>query len=324
MPQLAYDPEYAKAIERLLSKVEMPAEPPKVGDIVSRRENIDKLMGDILAELPPVSDVEQNLVANVKSFDGCEVPLYRFTKIGAAITGSESAIVYTHGGGYFCLSVEIYRPLLQTYVSKTGVTLYAMEYRLPPEHPYPAPVEDCFAGLKYVSDNAAHLGVDPARIILMGDSAGGGLCAGTAILARDRDLAVAKQIVIHGNLDDRNVVQGSMPELKNVATWGIEDNITGWGAYLGPGHESRTDVPAAAAASRLEDTSGLAPLYLDVPALDILRDEGIQYAARVANAGIPVELHVYPNVPHGFELFAPETSMAQLVMQNRVRAILSV
>lgn len=324
MPQLKYNPEYATAMQAFLSKVEMPAELPKVGDILSRRQNIDKLMCDILSLLPPISDVEQDLIANVKSYDGFEVPLYRFTKIGAAVSGSEPAIVYTHGGGYFCLSVEIYRPLLQTYVSTTGVTLYAMDYRLPPEHPFPAPVEDCFTGLTYIFDNAAQLGVDPTRIILMGDSAGGGLCAGTAVLARDRGLDVAKQIVIHGNLDDRNVVPGSMPDLKAVATWGMEDNITGWDAYLGSGHESRNDVPAAAAASRLEDLTGIAPLYLDVPALDILRDEGIQYAGRVANAGIPVELHVYPGVPHRFELFAPETAMAKMVMQNRVRAILSV
>lgn len=324
MAELAYDQEYASALQSFLSKVEMPAAAPKVGDIVTRRHNINKLMGDILAQLPPVSDVEEKLIANVKSYDQHEIPLYAFTKVGAAVTGSEPAIVYTHGGGYFCLSVEIYKPLLQTYVSTTGVTFYAMDYRLPPEHPYPAPVEDCFAGLKFVFDNAAELGISPTRLILIGDSAGGGLCAGTAILARDRGIALAKQIVIHGNLDDHNVVPDSMPELKPLATWGIEDNITGWDAYLGPGHESRSDVPPSAAAARLKDCTGLAPLYLDVPALDILRDEGIQYAGRVANAGVPVELHVYPGVPHGFELFAPETQMAELVMQNRIRAILSV
>jgi acetyl esterase/lipase len=309
MAQLAYDSEYASALQLFLSKVEMPTIPPKVGDVISRRRNIDKLMGDILAQLPPISDVQERLVANVRSYGGHEVPLYAFTKVGAAVTGSEPAVVYTHGGGYFCLSVEIYKPLLQTYVSMTGVTLYAMDYRLPPEHPYPAPVEDCFAGLKFVFDNAAELGICPTRLILMGDSAGGGLCACTAILARDRGIALAKQIVIHGNLDDRNVVPNSMPELKPLATWGIEDNITGWDAYLGPGHESRNDITASAPAARLNDYTGLAPLYLDVPALDILRGEGIQYAARVANTGIPVELHVYPGVPHGFELFAPETQM---------------
>jgi acetyl esterase/lipase len=324
MAQLVYDPEYAVAIQDLMSKISMPSTPLEVGDIISRRENINKLMGDILAQLPPVSDVEDKLVANVKSYDGTEVPLYAFTKIGTAVTGADSAVVYTHGGGYFCLSVAIYKPLLQIYVSMTGVTLYAMDYRLPPEHPYPAPVEDCFAGLKHISDNAADLGIDPTRIILMGDSAGGGLCAGTAILARDRGVQLAKQMVIHGNLDDRNVVPGSLPDFKGLATWGIDDNITGWEAYLGPGHESRPKLPASASPSRLTDFSGLAPLYLDVPALDILRDEGIKYAAKAAEAGVQTELHVYPSVPHGFELFAPETRMAMMVMENRVRAILSV
>jgi acetyl esterase/lipase len=157
-------------------------------------------MGDILAQLAPVSDVEEKLVANVKSYDQHEVPHYAFTKVRAAVTGFGPAIVYTHGGGYFCLSVEIYRPLLQTYISMTGVTLYAMDYRLPPEHPYPAPVEDCFAGLKFLFDNAAELGISPARLILLGDSAGGGFCAGTAILGRDRGIALAKQFVVHGKI----------------------------------------------------------------------------------------------------------------------------
>ena len=111
MAQLAYDPEYASAMQSFLSKVEMPSTAPKAGDVETRRRNINTLMGDILAELPPVSDVKKKLVANVKSYDGYEVPLYAFTKVGTALTGYKPAIVYTHGGGYFCLSVEIYKPL---------------------------------------------------------------------------------------------------------------------------------------------------------------------------------------------------------------------
>lgn len=324
MAPLQYDPEYAAAVQHLLSKLDMPTIPPRVGDIMTRRRNIDQLMRDILLQLPPVLDVEQNLVTDIKTYDGARLPLYSFTKVGAAVSGAESAIVYTHGGGYFCLSVEIYKPLLETYVSMSGVTIYAMEYRLAPENPYPKPVEDCFSALKYVFDNADALGVDRSRILLMGDSAGGGLCAGTAVLARDRGISVAKQMVIHGNLDDRNVVPASMPELYGLTTWNVDDNITGWDAYLGPGHEDRSNIPDAAAPARATDVRALAPLYLDVPALDTLRDEGIRYASRIAEAGISVELHVYPGVPHGFELFAPETSMARMVMQNRVRAIMSV
>lgn len=222
------------------------------------------------------------------------------------------------------LSVDMYKPLLQYYVSMSGVPIYAMEYRLSPEHPFPSPVEDCFAGLKFVHNNAAGLDVDPFRIMLMGHSAGGGLCAGTSVLARDRGVYVAKQLVIHGNLDDRTVDSNSMPELAEFASWTIEDNITGWNAYLGEGHESKNNIPPSAAPARLEDMTGLAPLYLDVPALDILRDEGIKYARRVAEAGIPVELHVYPGAPHAFELFTPEISMTKLVMQNRIRAMKSV
>ena len=293
-------------------------------DLITKRENTNKLMVDILSRLPPIGDVEETFVGHAISYDRFEVPIYCFSKVGVAVSGPAPAIVYTHGGGYFCLSVEIYRPLLQTYVSMSGVPIYAMDYRLPPEHPFPAPVEDCYAALKHVYDNAEALNVDPRRIIIMGDSAGGGLCAGTAILARDRGIPLAKQMVLNGNLDNRTVDLTAMPELAELATWGIEDNIIGWEAYLGKGHELSQDIPPCAAASRLEDFTGLASLYLDVPSLDILRDEGMKYATKAAAAGVQVELHVYPGVPHGFELSCPGLTMAKMVMENRVRAITSI
>lgn len=323
MSGLSYEKEFGKAVEAVLSKVQIPPK-PEVGDVKTRRENTNKLMSELMAKLPSASDVDKALVGHAKSHDGHDVAIYRFKKETPSIVSPGPAIVYCHGGGYFCLSVDIYQPLLKYYVSQSGVPIYAMEYRLPPEHPFPSPVEDCYAGLKFVQNNAAGLDIDPFRIILMGDSAGGGLCAGTAILARDRGLPVAKQIVIHGNLDDRTVDPKAFPELAEFASWGVEDNITGWNAYLGEGHESKDETPPAAAPSRITDLTGLAPLYLDVPALDILRDEGIKYASRVAETGIPVELHVYPGVPHGFELFTPNIAMAKMVMQNRIRAIKSV
>ena len=325
MTKSTLDPEFAKAIERTLSKLDIPPK-PKVGDVLTRRKDIDKLMGDLLSQLPPIYDVEKALIGHAESHDGYQVAIYRFKKSVPEMGSPGPAIVYTHGGGYFCLSVDIYRPLLEYYVSKTGYPLYAMEYRLPPEHPFPSPVQDCFAALKFVSRNAAALDVDPLRIVLMGDSAGGGLCASTAILARDQGVHVAKQMVIHGNLDDRTVEPKSMPELAEFASWSIEDNITGWNAYLGDGHEHKSDddMPAYAAASRVADVTALAPLYLDVPALDILRDEGIRYAGRLSEAGIATELHVYPGVPHGFELFTPDIKMAKMVMEIRIRAIQAV
>lgn len=325
MASLKLDPEYAQALEKTLSLLgDKPMVKPRVGDVATRRTSINQLWPTLLSQLPPTPCVEQTYIGDVKSYDGHEVPLYKFAKEDDSSASPAPAVVYIHGGGYFCLSVDMYSPLLSTYVSMSGVQLFAIDYRLAPENHFPAPLEDCYHGLQYVHDNAAKLGVDPERIAIMGDSAGGGLCAGTAILARNRGLTLAKQLVINGALDDRIVNMKSMPELADFVTWSIEDNITGWDAYLEAGHEFKNYIAPPAAPARLENVKGLAPLYLDVPALDILRNEGIEYAARLAKAGVEVELHVYPGVPHSFEAFCPQTGLARLAMQNRVRAMLSI
>jgi len=229
MPDLSLNPEYAQTLEQALKLLDdQPKQKPRVGDVESRRTTIEASWPRLLSQLSPTSSVEKTHVANVSSYDAHEVALYRFSKKDTPSNEAGSAIVYIHGGAYLCLSVELYAPLLSTYVASSGVTIYAMDYRLSPEHPFPAPLEDCYTSLKYVHDNATQLGVDPARIAVMGDSAGGGLCAGVAILARNRDLPLAKQIIISGILDDRTVNTKSMPELASFATWTIEDNITAW------------------------------------------------------------------------------------------------
>lgn len=247
------------------------------------------------------------------------------------------------GGGFFGLSVQEVEDLLKKYVSESKTTIYAVDYRLAPEHPYPTPVEDCFAALEYLSTNAGKLGIDPRRIALMGNGAGGGLCAGTAILARDRGVRVAKQIVINGNLDDRNAALSSVPGLGQVHwlcsrnaplsavpyvreadwTWSSEESITAWNAYLGEGHETDESIKADAAPARLEDAKGLAPLYVEVLGLDTLCHQGIAYALKLRAQGVEVELHMNNGTPDDFELQAPDHRMAKASMENRVGAMTS-
>jgi acetyl esterase/lipase len=196
--------------------------------------------------------------------------------------------------------------------------MLAVDYRRAPECPHPCPVEDCYAGLAWLAGHASELGVDPGRIAVMGDSGGGGLAAAAALLARDRGLAVAKQILVYPMLDDRTTVPD--PALVPFAGWSYDDNYTGWQALLGEAIGT-ADVPETAAAARARDLAGLPPAYLEVGELDIFRDEVIQYARRMAAAGTPIELHVHPGCPHGFDRAAPGADVTRRSRADRLRAL---
>jgi acetyl esterase/lipase len=184
----------------------------------------------------------------------------------------------------------------------------SVEYRLAPEHPYPAPLEDCYAGLAWVHASAAELGVDPSRIGIGGASAGGGLAAGLALLARDRrSLPVAFQLLIYPMIDDRQVTPSSQ---WHDPIWSPRANHFGWTSYLGDA-KGGDDVPVYAAPARATDLSGLPPTLITVGSIDGFADEDIDYALRLRHAGVPVELHVYPGCPHGFDGFAMETTIGR-------------
>ena len=195
----------------------------------------------------------------------------------------------------------------------------SVELRLAPEATSPASLaEDAFSGLTWLADHATDLGTDPSRIAVMGDSGGGGPTAGAAILARDRGVPVAKQILIYPMLDDRNTTPGALPA--ELLTWSYDSNYTGWVTLLGdaPGAD---DVPPVASPARLISFAGLPPAYIEVGDLDIFRDESIAYALGLARAGVPIELHVHPGAPHGFERFVPDAGVARRAMTDRVRAV---
>jgi acetyl esterase/lipase len=197
------------------------------------------------------------------------------------------------------------------------VPILAVDYRLAPEFPDPVPVEDCYAALQWLADNASSLGVDPARIGVMGDSAGGGLAAGLALLAHDRGgPAIARQILIYPMLDDRTTTPD--PNIVPFAVWTYDDNVTGWGAYLG--EAAGTDAASVyAVPARRQDLSGLPPAYIDVGVLDVFRDEDAAYATALARAGVSVEFHLYPGAPHGFEAIAPASDIGSRALADRAR-----
>jgi acetyl esterase/lipase len=185
--------------------------------------------------------------------------------------------------------------------SGVGAVVVSVDYRLAPEHPYPAGVHDCYAALRYLHEHATELGVDTDRVALVGASAGGGLAAATALLVRDLGgPAVCFQMLHIPELDDR-LDTPSMRTFVDSPVWNRPLAVDSWKAYLGPLHGSE-DVPAHAAPARAEDLAGLPPAYVSTAENDPLRDEGITYALRLLQAGVSVELHQFPGTFHGSAL----------------------
>jgi acetyl esterase/lipase len=311
------DPAVAKALEPMASAM-ADAIPPPVGDVDSRRPVLEAIMAETAEAQPLPTDLKRtDFHATVA--DGADVLLRWYVKEGGIIG---PAVLYLHGGGMISGSVALYDGPISRYVSSSGVPMLAVDYRLAPEHPYPTPVEDCYSGLQWLAEHAGELGVDPARIAVMGDSAGGGLAAAVALMARDRDgPALSHQILIYPMLDDRNVRPD--PEIVPFAVWSYDDNVTGWGALLGDA-SGRADVPAYAAPARATDLSGLPPCYLEVGQLDIFRDEDLTYAYRLSGAGVTVEFHLRPGVPHEFETYAYVTDIARRSVADRLRVLSAI
>jgi acetyl esterase/lipase len=270
-----------------------PPPAPPVGDVASRRVALDAMLEYFNNEAQPVATKVDISDHSVVTPDGATL-LARWYRQPSS--ESTAAALYLHGGGMILGSVPIFDGPVSRYVARTGVSMLSLEYRLAPEYPHPTPVEDAYAGLVWLSGHAAELGIDPGRIAVMGDSAGGGLAAGVAILSRDRKgPAVARQLLIYPMLDDRTTTPD--PNIAPFAGWSYDDNVTAWNALLGTGHEHR-DIDPSAAPGRLDDAAGLPPAYIEVGQLDIFRDEDVRYALTLSRAGVPVELHLQPGVPH--------------------------
>jgi acetyl esterase/lipase len=216
--------------------------------------------------------------------------------------GPHPAYLNLHGGGYVMGIPELSPVFSDALIRDAGCVVISVDYRHAPETPHPGPVEDCYAALGWVYDNAAELGVDPTRIAIGGESAGGGLAAALALLARDRGrIPIRYQLLTYPMLDDRTAVRGDHERVGPLGEfiWTPVNNRFGWSALLGtePGGK---DVSPYAAAARADNLAGLAPALIAVGALDLFLDENIAYAQRLAHAGVPVEFHIYPGAYHGF------------------------
>ncbi len=297
-------------------------EPPVVGDVEARRRNGHRMMDYAAATTAPAGGVDTEQFS-LSAGDGAPINATWYRRSTGDQPGS--AVLFIHGGGMIFGLEHVGATCdlaVRGYVAASGVPMLVVDYRVAPEHPHPTPVEDCYAALMWLVEQRTTLGVDPARLAVMGESAGGGLAAGVCLMARDRGgPAVAQQLLIYPMLDDRTTTPD--PALLNFLTWTYEDNITGWRALLGD-RAGGEDVSQYAAPARATDLAGLPHTYLDVGDLDIFRDEDITYARRLADAGVPTELHVHPGCPHIFETLAPDADVAVRTLNDRIRRLRSL
>jgi acetyl esterase/lipase len=230
------------------------------------------------------------------------------------------ALVWIHGGGYVMGTPESDGLRMKLLASQVGCSVISVDYRLAPEAPFPAGVEDCYAALRWTHAQSDALGVDRGRVAIGGGSAGGGLAAALALLARDRgELDVAFQLLLVPMLDDRTVTAAEPHPFAGEFGWTTSHNLFGWTALLGqaPGGEG---VSPYAAPARAESLAGLPPTYIGTGALDLFLEEDMEYARRLARAGVPVELHVYPGAYHGFSR-AAEARVTQAYVRDQTHAL---
>ncbi len=287
------------------------------GEAITRvRTASAELFAAAMADIPPNDRVVREDRAVPGPGGDVPVRVYR----AADATGTLPALLWIHGGGMIFGDLDGSDLTCDAFAEAVGCVVVSVDYRLAPEHPHPAPVEDCHAALLWMAGQAAELGIDPTRIAVAGASAGGGLAAGTVLMARDRgSVPVAFQLLVYPMLDDRDATQ-SAQEFAGILSWGREHNVSGWAAYLGD-RAGGPDVDHYAAPARAEDLSGLPPALIQVGELEVFRDEDVDYAVRLLRAGVPTELHVYPGAFHACDVAVPQARTSTRMAQERMDAL---
>jgi acetyl esterase/lipase len=306
------DPESRVPLDQLAEV--MPGGFNTIPDIATRRVVAHQLMTAV--PVPPNPNVahEDRVIPGPEGAPGITVRIYRpaHAPAGRRLPG----IYFIHGGGMILGSVEAENDSAEQICEQVGAVVVSVEYRLAPEHPHPAPAEDCYAGLSWMARQHAELGFDPSRLAVYGGSAGGGLTIATTLLARDRGFPdVCFQMPIYPMIDDTNETPSSH-EITDIGVWDRDGNIEAWKWYLGDGKPDQYAAPA-----RATDLSGLPPAFIDVGTVDLFRDEDIAFAARLMQAGVPTELHVSPGAYHASEWLAPDAELSKRILARRYAAL---
>lgn len=267
----------------------------------------------------PKSEQVRNTARIIEGGDKQDMPIKLYEPVKRDGT-KLPAVLWIHGGGYVFGHPDSDDGLCQTFAEKADCVVVSVDYRLAPEHPFPAPIEDCYSALVWMSNVAEELNIDLARIAAAGLSAGGGLTAALALLARDRNgPKIAFQMPLYPMIDDRNCTPSSYEITDERAVWNRSNNLIAWRMYLG--EHVNGEISPYAAPSRAKNLSGLPPAYTCVGQLDPFRDETIEYAKRLAQAGVPVEFHLYPGGYHGFEILNPQSELGQRTANEYVQAL---
>lgn len=291
---------------------------PERGNPLMLRESLNTFYANLSNLFPIYTDVKTEDFT-IKTSVGTEIKLRWYNPINKVASGS--AILYLHGGGRVAGSMELYDRIVANFAHLSGVPFLSVDYSLSPEVQGETQAEEAFSALTWLKEKAVDFEIDENRIAVMGDSAGGGIAAAVAILARDRKVYLSHQILIYPMLDDR--VMTPDERLVPFVVWTYDNNYTGWTASLCESRGSDS-VSAIAAPARLVDFERLAPAFISVGDLDVFRNENLEYAGNLAKAGVPVEFHLHPKAPHGFEFIAPDAAVSKRAMADYIRVIQSV
>ncbi|MGQ4361563.1 alpha/beta hydrolase [Streptomyces sp. SAS_272] len=301
-----FDPELAAALELIKDMIQPglameDIEAVRQGPAMAMLSQLDLTAGGVL-------EVEDRTVPGPEGSP--EISLLICRPAAPAPDRPRPVVYHVHGGGMVLGNNRAGVDVVLDWARALDLVVVSVEYRLAPEHPHPAPVEDVYAGLLWTAEHAKELGADPDRIVIAGASAGGGLTAALALLLRDRGgPRPIGQLLMCPMLDDRNETVSSH-QMAGLGVWDRTANDTGWTALLGAGRGG-PDVSPYAAPARAEDLSGLPPAFLDVGSAETFRDEVVDYASRLWQAGGAAELHVWPGGFHGFDGFAPQATLSK-------------
>ncbi|MFF2638570.1 alpha/beta hydrolase [Streptomyces niveus] len=303
-----------------------PALDPELRDLLADMPLMSQLSTEILAQLrqypsPPVDSLLAQRSADLREVtvpaeDGTPIRLSVFTPATADRTAGAPCVYWMHGGGMVMGDRFSQIDIPLEWLEEFGAVVVSVEYRLAPEVTGTTPVDDCYQGLLWVAEHAAELGVDPARIVVAGASAGGGLTAGVTLLARDlAGPAIAAQMLICPMLDHRNSTVSSRQYSGGPAVWTREMNEFGWRSVLGDLTDD--EVPAYVSPALAEDLSGLPTTYIDTGSAEVFRDEDTDYATRIWAAGGQAELHVWAGGFHGFDALYPQARISATARRTR-------